>query len=316
MSLIELAEWARGLGKDPALARQKAQRGTVPAVKIGRGWMIEESTPWNAMSLSFVKIHVADTFFSMTYAGERIICKKYKDKDEIEQISNFITSVMQCNVIKVKCDLYEENKLNALEDTLRRYYDAVNISYLDEPIMPGVDNQGILFKGEYLHYDQVVKVLYKDSRSFTDILKDNNIVYEELPIVNVNVVRFTYGGKMIYACSKSLIVSNTIFCTDVYPADGDWERLIIDVRNQSQQFKEPMKMSSKAKAIIEKAIEMMGKGVEENGGSPHVVTEKELLILKDKIYELGFSIGDLMKMDHHDVEETFLKKIMNSEYII
>ena len=58
MALIQLSDWARSLGKDPVLARQKALRGTVPAVKVGRDWMIEESIPWDARALSVVKVHL------------------------------------------------------------------------------------------------------------------------------------------------------------------------------------------------------------------------------------------------------------------
>lgn len=43
--LISLKQWATKVGINPATARQKAGRGKLPAVKVGRGWMIEESTP-------------------------------------------------------------------------------------------------------------------------------------------------------------------------------------------------------------------------------------------------------------------------------
>lgn len=45
MSLIPLKQWAEAVGIDPATARQKAGRGTLPAVKMGRDWFIEETTP-------------------------------------------------------------------------------------------------------------------------------------------------------------------------------------------------------------------------------------------------------------------------------
>ena len=43
MALIPLKEWAVSIGMNPANARQKAIRGTLPAVKMGRDWFIEES---------------------------------------------------------------------------------------------------------------------------------------------------------------------------------------------------------------------------------------------------------------------------------
>lgn len=45
MALITLKEWALREGISPATARQKALRGTIPAVKMGRDWFIEESAP-------------------------------------------------------------------------------------------------------------------------------------------------------------------------------------------------------------------------------------------------------------------------------
>lgn len=45
MSLIPLKQWAERVGINPASARQKAIRGNLPAVKMGRDWLIEEDTP-------------------------------------------------------------------------------------------------------------------------------------------------------------------------------------------------------------------------------------------------------------------------------
>lgn len=42
---IPLIEWARRNGISPSTARQKAQRGTIPAVKHGRDWFIDEDAP-------------------------------------------------------------------------------------------------------------------------------------------------------------------------------------------------------------------------------------------------------------------------------
>ena len=45
MAMIPLKQWAERVGINPASARQKAGRGNLPAVKVGRDWLIEESTP-------------------------------------------------------------------------------------------------------------------------------------------------------------------------------------------------------------------------------------------------------------------------------
>lgn len=41
--MIPLKEWAIREGIQPATARQKAIRGTIPAFKIGRDWVIDDS---------------------------------------------------------------------------------------------------------------------------------------------------------------------------------------------------------------------------------------------------------------------------------
>ena len=47
MALITLKEYAIRLGKDPAVARQKANRnGFKTAQKIGRDWFIDEDEPY------------------------------------------------------------------------------------------------------------------------------------------------------------------------------------------------------------------------------------------------------------------------------
>ena len=43
MALITLKQWAQRENINPATARQKALRGTIPAVKMGRDWFIEEN---------------------------------------------------------------------------------------------------------------------------------------------------------------------------------------------------------------------------------------------------------------------------------
>ena len=45
MALISLVEWAKRNGIDDSTARKKADKGLLPAMKIGRNWVIEESTP-------------------------------------------------------------------------------------------------------------------------------------------------------------------------------------------------------------------------------------------------------------------------------
>lgn len=77
--LIPLKEWAEQVGINPATARQKAGRGKLPAVKIGRDWLIEENTPntdsrvvsgeyknWRNKSMKEYKISVLNELEKLT----------------------------------------------------------------------------------------------------------------------------------------------------------------------------------------------------------------------------------------------------------
>ena len=43
--LISISEYAALHKKSPVTIRQRVQRGTLPAVKIGRNWVIDSETP-------------------------------------------------------------------------------------------------------------------------------------------------------------------------------------------------------------------------------------------------------------------------------
>ena len=43
---ITLKEYARRIGKDPSTIRHKILAGGLPGEKVGRDWLIEESTPY------------------------------------------------------------------------------------------------------------------------------------------------------------------------------------------------------------------------------------------------------------------------------
>lgn len=45
MALITLKKWAAAHKLTDSAARRRAIRGTLPAVKMGRDWFIEEDTP-------------------------------------------------------------------------------------------------------------------------------------------------------------------------------------------------------------------------------------------------------------------------------
>jgi hypothetical protein len=44
--LVPLKDYAAKVGRSPVTIRQRCQRGTLPATKVGRDWLIEEDEPF------------------------------------------------------------------------------------------------------------------------------------------------------------------------------------------------------------------------------------------------------------------------------
>lgn len=47
--LISVKQYADLVGRSPVSIRQRIERGTLPAVKIGRNWCIDDQTPFTDM---------------------------------------------------------------------------------------------------------------------------------------------------------------------------------------------------------------------------------------------------------------------------
>lgn len=44
--MMTVSDYARKHGVDPSTVRHKISRGLLPAVKLGKMWLIKESEPW------------------------------------------------------------------------------------------------------------------------------------------------------------------------------------------------------------------------------------------------------------------------------
>lgn len=44
--MMSVSDYARKHGVDPSTVRHKISRGLLPAVKIGKMWLVKESEPW------------------------------------------------------------------------------------------------------------------------------------------------------------------------------------------------------------------------------------------------------------------------------
>lgn len=163
------------------------------------------------------------------------------------------------------------------------------------------------------HYGKVVFYEQFDT-SYTEVLKKNNITYVELPILSHKVIAYsknstTYFAVIEYGNSPDTYLEN-VYVTREIPLDMSWQNLVNDVRNQLHGEK-PAKMKTKAKLLCEKAEELTLEG--------NVDYEKNFFEQFDRplsskqfrlaLSSLGYSIEDLLEMEHYDVDEEFLKSM-------
>ena len=101
----------------------------------------------------------------------------------------------------------------------------------------------------------------------------------------------------------------TIYITDSIPLDCDWDALVADCEAQLNG-KEPMEMRTKARLIVDTAYQ--------NAGDKYTRDIKDLFIpapeptstdIQLAIAQLGYSIDDLKKMDHHDIDAALFNSI-------
>lgn len=118
MALISLAEWCEKVGIDSSTARHRAINGTLPAVKIGRNWVIEED------------VELVDH----RAAG---YSKRWR-KDEVMTINDQLQTIMECN------------DLDTLEDIFFSFCDMQEKSHTDDVVSQYHKNNNIfLLKCEY-----------------------------------------------------------------------------------------------------------------------------------------------------------------------
>lgn len=156
---------------------------------------------------------------------------------------------------------------------------------------------------ECTHYGERVLVQTLEHR-FEQDLKKANIDYIVLPLLDHEVYKYNVDGKTRYA----LVVSCGNFeqdCWEIYivaniPDDLDWDKLVADCKEQQRGHK-PMKLSTRAKILYDKALEMAYEAG--NPGDPmdyfmYEPTKEEINLA---LITLGSSIKKLLAEDHYDV---------------
>ena len=158
------------------------------------------------------------------------------------------------------------------------------------------------------HYRK--EVIYQVISSFfKEELKKAGIIYTEAPDLKHDVISYHHDGKDKFALISEGDGFETIYITDSIPLDCDWDALVADCEAQLNG-KEPMEMRTKARLIVDTAYQ--------NAGDKYTRDIKDLFMsapeptstdIQLAIAQLGYSIDDLKKMDHHDIDAAFFNSI-------
>ena len=169
------------------------------------------------------------------------------------------------------------------------------------------------------HYD--VDVAYECiSKDFRSILREAKIQYEELPILDVDVVKCnTKEGKTYYACIKEVEDGyQSIYVTAQIPEDLDFNLLIMDVYNQLVNKTPPIKKETKLHKLISEVekelIYFMGLAEAKNDffttGIIDVDIKDIVQTFKIKYANRYYTKEDIKNMDSSDIDSDFMVRFL------
>ena len=156
-----------------------------------------------------------------------------------------------------------------------------------------------VYANAFKHYDRVVYCQTIEGH-FKDLLRSEGVNYTELPVLDQDVIYYKRGlKKEAYALIKSGEYEN-VYITDSIPLDMNWDLLVKDCEA-------PMEMVTKAKLIVDKACNDATKSTDDLFEVPEKPDAAAIMVA---LAGMGYGIGDLKKMDHHDIDDDFWKKLV------
>lgn len=162
-----------------------------------------------------------------------------------------------------------------------------------------------VYANAFKHYDRVVYCQTIEGH-FKDLLRSEGVNYTELPVLDQDVIYYKRGlKKEAYALIKSGEYEN-VYITDSIPLDMNWDLLVKDCEAQ-KSGKAPMEMVTKAKLIVDKACNDATKSTDDLFEVPE---KPDAAAIRVALAGMGYGIGDLKKMDHHDIDDDFWKKLV------
>lgn len=164
----------------------------------------------------------------------------------------------------------------------------------------------------FKHYG--VDVIYQSldyEQSYREILESHSVDYTELPLLDHTVFKYKNGEETRYALDVRTGEYGEVYITSEIPADLDWEKLRTDCREQSRGAS-PMPLKTREALLCETAINMCRDEFFGAVSSADWFTADFVLTriaFRTALAHIGFGFDDILKMDHHDVDDDFLKEM-------
>lgn len=166
---------------------------------------------------------------------------------------------------------------------------------------------------KYMHYG--IEVVYQTTdRSFKQYLKDNNIEYIDLPIIE-NVIKYDKNGISKYACIVECGIEDyeeRIYITEQVPLDMNWQNLINDIDSQING-EDPARMETKAHMLCRLVEDIIWKSGNDDFSLDDMSAQDEIdpLDFRLTLRTLGYEVEELLEMDCSDVDTEELERMKN-----
>ena len=164
----------------------------------------------------------------------------------------------------------------------------------------------------YKHYGKDVVFQQLQDKQFIDALRENNIEHTELPILDYRVLLYHKEAENYYAIIVPVnaveVYLENVYIAKEIPLDMNWENLVEDINNQ-RNGETPMMLKTKAKLLCEKAEKLVLESENNNDDDffSSLDTEINPAYFRQALITLGYSIEEIMEMDHHDINEEYLR---------
>ena len=166
-----------------------------------------------------------------------------------------------------------------------------------------------VYANAFKHYDRVVYCQTIEGRHFKDLLRSEGVNYTELPVLDQDIIYYKKDlKKEVYALIKSGEYED-VYITASIPLDMNWNLLVKDCEAQ-KSGKPPMEMVTKAKMIVDKACNDATKSTDDLFEVPK---KPDAAAIRVALAGMGYGIDDLKQMDHHDIDDDFLKKFVTKK---